>query len=189
MSVDSSRPRVAPGTRREIGTVNAGIAALLGLLAGTGSPRVFTTLARHRRLFRPWLWFASALMPRGALPRRDSELVILRVAHRCCCAYELDHHERLARRVGVSRAEVDRAGRLADRDWPPRQAALLAATDELHERCAVSDGTWESLTYWLSERELIELPMLVGHYEMLAMTLNMLRVQPDPRRAPVRSRR
>lgn len=31
----------------------------------------------------------------------------------------------------------------------------------------------------LSAAELIELCMLVGHYEMLAMTLNALRVQPD----------
>ncbi len=31
----------------------------------------------------------------------------------------------------------------------------------------------------LREVELIELPMLVGHYEMLAMTLNALKVEPD----------
>ena len=39
------------------------------------------TIARHRRLFRPWLRFAATLMPGGVLPRADSELVILRVAH------------------------------------------------------------------------------------------------------------
>jgi hypothetical protein len=32
----------------------------------------------------------------------------------------------------------------------------------------------------MSETELIELCMLAGHYEMLAMTLNSLGVQPDP---------
>ena len=31
----------------------------------------------------------------------------------------------------------------------------------------------------LTDAELIELCMLIGHYEMLAMTLNALRVQPD----------
>ncbi len=31
----------------------------------------------------------------------------------------------------------------------------------------------------LSDVELIELCMLAGHYEMLAMTLNALRVQPE----------
>ncbi len=31
----------------------------------------------------------------------------------------------------------------------------------------------------LSDVQLIELPLLAGHYEMLAMTLNALRVPPD----------
>ena len=31
----------------------------------------------------------------------------------------------------------------------------------------------------LSDEELIELCLLVGHYEMLAMTLNSLQVEPD----------
>ena len=59
-------PRIAPGTRRETGLVNAGILALLGLATGGRAPNVFTTLARHRGLFRRWLWFAAALMPGGS---------------------------------------------------------------------------------------------------------------------------
>ena len=43
----------------------------------------------------------------------------------------------------------------------------------------LSDATWDELRPLYSDRELIELCMLVGHYEMLAMTLNTLRVQPD----------
>jgi len=51
--------------------------------------------------------------------------------------------------------------------------------DELHRRRDITNRTWEGLQRHLSEVELIELCMLVGHYEMLAMTLNALRVQPD----------
>jgi hypothetical protein len=43
----------------------------------------------------------------------------------------------------------------------------------------IGDRLWADLTDHLDERDLIELCMLVGHYEMLAMTLNTLRVQPD----------
>ena len=39
---------------------------------------------------------------------------------------------------------------------------------------------WTDLRPLLSDAELIELCLLVGHYEMLAMTLNALCVQPDP---------
>ncbi|MDI3405229.1 carboxymuconolactone decarboxylase family protein [Streptomyces cavernicola] len=37
--------------------------------------------------------FAARLMPRGTLPRRDTELIILRVSRLCDCAYEFTHHE------------------------------------------------------------------------------------------------
>ena len=39
-------------------------------------------------------------------------------------------------------------------------------------------GLWGALRPLLSDAELIELCMLVGHYEMLAMTLNSLGVEP-----------
>ena len=74
-------PRIAPGTLREIGPLNALIARAIGVATRSGPPNIFTTLARHRRLFRRWLRFAGALMPGGRLPRVDTELLILRVAH------------------------------------------------------------------------------------------------------------
>ena len=64
--------------------------------------------------------------------------------------------------------------------WTPRQQALLRAWDEMHNGGRVGDETWTRLTAELDDRLLIELCMLIGHYEMLAMTLNTLRVQPDP---------
>jgi len=173
--------RIPPGGRREIGLVNAGIARVLGLATGGPPPAIFTTLARHRRLFRPWLRFASRLMPLGVLPRRDSELVILRVAHLCNSEYERTQHVRLARAAGLSRAEIERVASDGGGavGWSPRQAALLRATDELHADRDLSDACWDELCSHLSETERIELCMLVGHYEMLAMTLNALRVVPD----------
>ena len=143
---------------------------------------MFTTLARHRGLFRRWLLFAGGLMPGGLLPRRDTELVILRVAHNCGSPYELAQHERLARLAGLSREEIDRVADGPDADgWSTREAMLLRAADELHggER-TISDELWTALAAELDDRRLIELCLLVGHYEMLAMTLNALRVAPDP---------
>jgi len=95
-------PRIAPGGREEIGWVNAAIVRVIGLAAGGKPPHVFTTLARNRRLFRRWLWFAGGLMPGGKLPRKDTELVILGVAHLTDNAYEWGHHERLGARAGLS---------------------------------------------------------------------------------------
>jgi AhpD family alkylhydroperoxidase len=182
---ETGAARIAPGDRRAIGPVNALLVRAIGRAAGTGPPNVFTTLARHRRLFRRWLWFAGGLMPGGRLPRADTELVILRVAHRCDCRYEWEHHERLAARVGLDRTAVDRVRSGPDADgWTARQRLLLRAVDELHDERRLTDDTWSGLAALLAEHEMIELCMLAGHYEMLAMTINSLRVQPDvPRRA------
>jgi AhpD family alkylhydroperoxidase len=161
--------------------VNGGIVKLAGIAVGGDPPHIFSTLARHRRLFRRWLRFAGALMPGGELPREDTELLILRVAHNTGCDYEWSHHARLARDAGLTEQEIVRVrdGVLAH-GWSDRRAALLRAADELHEDRRIGDELWERLRGMLNDQELIELCMLVGHYEMLAMTLNSLAVDPDP---------
>ena len=174
------RPRVAPGTRRQLGSVNYTIAWLAGRATGGAPPNVFTTLGRHRRLFRRWLWFAGALMPGGRLPRAETELVILRVAHNTGCDYEWGHHERMGRRAGLSDEEIARVREGPDAaGWSERRALLLGAADELHGEGRIGDELWGRLSGMLDEVRLIELCMLVGHYEMLAMTLNSLEVEPD----------
>jgi len=175
-------PRIAPGSRREIGWLNAAIVRVLGAAIGGGEPpRVFTTLARHRGLFRRWLWFAGGLMPGGTLPRDEAELVILRVAHNAGSDYEWVQHERLAQRAGLSAEEVVRVRDGAETvGWSARQALLLRAADELHADRRIGDELWAALAREYDECGLIELCLLVGHYEMLAMTLRSLEVQPDP---------
>jgi AhpD family alkylhydroperoxidase len=173
-------PRIAPGTTADIGRVNGLITRAIGLATGGRPPNVFTTLARHRGLFRRWLLFAGKLMPGGTLPRADTELVILRVAHNCDCAYEWGHHERLGRRAGLTGQEIERvADGPGAAGWTARQALLLRAADQLHATRTLSDDLWGALRPLLNDQELIELCMLIGHYEMLAMTLNALCVEPE----------
>jgi alkylhydroperoxidase family enzyme len=175
--------RIEPGTRAEIGRKNALIATVIGRTMGTTAPpRVFTTLSRHRRLYGRWLRFAGALMPGGKLPRVDSELVIVRVSNNCGSEYEWRHHSRMGETAGLSAAQVQAAAApdaASEEVFSERQRLLLRAADELHESRDISDELWTDLSATFSDVELIELCMLVGHYEMLAMTLNALRVQPD----------
>jgi alkylhydroperoxidase family enzyme len=60
---------------------------------------------------------------------------------------------------------------------------LLGAVDELDDRSNLTDTTWSQLRAHLDEKQAIEFLMLVGHYQMLAIVLNTLRVQPDARRS------
>jgi AhpD family alkylhydroperoxidase len=177
-----SDQRVAPGGRREVGTFTWALSKVAGRVAGTAPLNLFLTLGRHRRLFRRWLWFAGGLMPGGIMPRRESELVILRVANMRSCQYELDHHVRLGRRAGLDNDAIERVavGSRAD-GWRPRERALLAAVEMLHERGDLDEETWTELRRHLDEREAIELCMLAGHYEMLATTIAALRIESDVR--------
>jgi alkylhydroperoxidase family enzyme len=174
--------RIAPGSPRDIGRLNALIVRVLGLGTGGRPANVFTTLARHRGLFRRWLIFAGGLMPGGRLPRTDGELLILRTARNCDCEYEWLHHERIGRVAGLRPEQIDslRLDAPPDGIWTERQRLLVRAADELHAERTLSEELWTALRTELSETEMIELCLLVGHYEMLAMTLRALHVQPDP---------
>jgi AhpD family alkylhydroperoxidase len=175
------RPRITPGDRHQIGLVNYGLAKLIGLGTGTPPPNVFTTLARNRGLFRRWLFFAGGLMPGGKLDRRDSELIILRVAHKRDCAYEWSHHQHLGARAGLNAAEIDAARDVAGPEvLSDHQAMLLRAVDEMLDEGAIGEALWSDLARVFDESELIELCLLIGHYEMLAKTLNTIGVQTDP---------
>jgi AhpD family alkylhydroperoxidase len=178
-----SSPRIAPGSLREAGPFAGGLAQLAGLVTRTNAPRLFLTMGRQHKLFRGWLRFAGRLMPGGTLPRRDTELIILRVAHLRRCAYEFEHHVRLGRRAGVTAADVERVTAGPDADgWSARERALLRAVDALHANGDLDDDTWTQLRAHLDEPAAVEFVLLVGHYEMLATFLQTLRVQPDAHR-------
>ncbi|NHC21576.1 carboxymuconolactone decarboxylase family protein [Nocardioides sp. IC4_145] len=176
--------RITPGSRRDVGLATWAFAHLAGRVSGTEPPAVFLTLGRNRRLFRGWLHFAGRMMPGGRLPRRQTELVILRVAHLTGSEYEATQHRGLGRRAGLSDAEIDRVAEGPDADgWSGRERLLLRVADELHATHDLSDATWAELSAELDEPTCIEVLMLVGHYQMLAQTLGALRVRPDrPRR-------
>lgn len=175
-----SAPRIAPGGWREVGPVVAGFSRIAGRVTGTEPPAIFLTLGRHRGLFWGWLHFAGRLMPGGRLPRRETELVILRVATLAGSDYEFSHHARLGARAGIGPTELERvvAGPEAE-GWSARERLLLEVTDELHHHRDLSDATWARLRAEFDERTCIEVLLLVGHYQMLAQTLGTLRVQPD----------
>jgi 4-carboxymuconolactone decarboxylase len=141
---------------------------------------VFTTLVRHEGLFKVWLRFGGFLLSRGELPARERELLILRAGFNCGSDYEWGQHARLAEKLGLPREEIDRVAAGPDAEgWSEADSTLLRAADELHEAAKISDETWALLAETYGERALIEIPMVVGHYTMLAFALNSLGVAPD----------
>jgi 4-carboxymuconolactone decarboxylase len=147
---------------------------------GAPASNIFATLVRHPRLFRRWLPFGGVLLS-GALPPRDRELLILRTGWLCGSGYEWGQHVLVARGVGVTDDDIFRVPHgPSAQGWSPFEATLLRAADELHERSTIEDGTWQELAQQYDERQLIEVPMVVGHYHLVAFTLNTLGVEREP---------
>lgn len=180
---ESSRPRIRPGRFPEIGVLAWLLAQGGGRIAGTAPMNLFLILGRHRRLFRGWLAFAGLLMPGGVLKRSESELVILRVAHRRGSAYEYRQHIRIGKRAGLTDADIARVTEgPAAPGWSPRVRAILAVVDELLDTRDVGDAAWADLRRHVDEREAIEVVLLAGHYDMLAAAIAALRVPLEAQR-------
>lgn len=172
----------SPGPR-DLGIANWAFCKLAARRQRVPQAHLFTTLGQHKRLMWSWLPFGGVLLGGGKLPKRDTELVILRVGHLRDSQYELQHHRRMARKAGLDDATQalifagpsgPRAEELTD-----RQRALLSATDELLDTRTLSDATWLELTRHLDRPRLIEFVMLAAQYDALAAALSALRVPLD----------
>ncbi len=156
--IELDRPRVPPGKGRQLGLFARVMAPVVRRQSKGRTVNIFSTLGRNKRFFRPWLMFAARLMPRGTLPRDETELVILRTSINCRARYEWEQHQSIARRAGLTDADVERVkeGHVAE-GWSDRRAAILAAVDDLHGERFLSDATWERAAAHLSPEQMLEL--------------------------------
>jgi AhpD family alkylhydroperoxidase len=175
------------GRIRELGVINWVAAKVMARAVRAPEMHLFTTLGQHRRLHWFWMPYSASLL-RGRLPRADTELVVLRVAHLRGSEYELQHHRRMGRRRGL-----DEQTQNAIFAWPvvsdkltARQQTLLTATDEFVNNRSISPETWRRLSAHLDRRQLIEFCVLAGQYDGLAATLSALAIPLDhpPEREP-----
>jgi 4-carboxymuconolactone decarboxylase len=168
-------PRIAPLSPAEQDEQSRELLAGVNV-SGAPASNIFLTLVRHPGLFRRWLPFGGKLLA-GKLPPRERELLILRTGWLCQAEYEWAQHRLIALSVGLSEEEIDWVREGPDAaGWDAFDATLLRAADELHAKARISDDTWQALADRYDERQLIEVPMLVGHYHMVAFTLNSLGV-------------
>ena len=153
--------------------------ALLDTVRVAGAEaNIFTTLIRAEGLTRRWLPFGGKLLS-GRIPARDRDILILRTGWNCRAEYEWAQHVVIGRATGLTDDEIERIKGGPGAGWQGLDAALLRAADELHTDWCISDATWAELQGHYDTQQLIELPMLVGHYHMVAMTLNSLGVALD----------
>jgi len=179
--------RIPSSTKlRRLGPINWLLARLAARKTRAPEMHLFTTLGHRQGLFWAWSLYGGRLL-RGRLPRVDTELVILRVAHLRSCEYELQHHRLMARQQGLDasmQVTIFAWPNVPDGDGPrkilsARQQALLKATDELIKDRSISEGTWQQLATHLDRRRLIEFCLLATQYDGLAATITALDIPLD----------
>jgi hypothetical protein len=149
--------------------------ALAGLL-----PNSVTTPLRHPRLAGLFLAYNAMLLRSGALRPRWRELLILRTTWRTGFQYEWLWHVQLGPRSDITPADVKAIPEGSGAGvWSAIESDLLNAADELIDHYRIEDATWERLADELDERQLIEVPYVVGTYTCLAMAYNSFELQPD----------
>lgn len=144
----------------------------------TEVPEIVATMLRHPELYERYIEFGIQIGPRGALPFRDRELVILRIGWLCRAPYEWGEHVKKGKEAGLSAVEIERVtlGATAP-GWSRHDEALMRAVDELYTDAMISDETWAILAETYGDKQLIELPMLIGHYQGIAFSQNSLRLR------------
>jgi len=177
MATHPTSPRIPPLPAAD--RTPSAQALLDGVKVAGSEANIFATLVRAEGLTRRWLPFGGKLL-NGKIPPRDRELLILRTGWNCGSEYEWAQHVVLGRSAGLTENEILRIPNGPGGAWSPGDSTLLQAADEIHSDYCISDTTWASLREVYDTAQLIELPMLVGHYHMVAMTLNSLGVQLDP---------
>jgi len=133
---------------------------------------VRATLARHETLFEAWDRFGAAIF-NGTLPARDREVLILRTAWLTHCRVQWAYHEAPAARAGLTDADI---GAIVEGPesaaLEPWDRVLVKVIDQLHAHGTIDDATWDHLAAHYTDEQLIEVPLVAGHYLMIAYAVN-----------------
>lgn len=174
------RVRLGPLTRAESSLGQRVLSSVTVRVGKVNAANLFLMLLRNVRLFWGWLNFAKKLMPYGQLDRRDTELAILRVGWNCRSRYEWGQHVDIGLRAGVSAEDIARAAEGPQAfGTDPKISAVLSACDEIHRDKMIAEDTWLALQTHYDEKRLLELVLLINHYEMLAGVLNSTGLELD----------
>ena len=133
-------------------------------------------------LANAWFEFNQAVRYGTEIDGQCREIAVIRVALLNNVEYvQRAHGPAYALKEGLTPEQVT-----AIADWQPsklfnhKQRALLAYTDAMTREVDVPDSVFAELRQHFSERQEVELTMLIGAYNMLTRFLQALKVDPEP---------
>jgi AhpD family alkylhydroperoxidase len=142
---------------------------------------LFRVLAHTPRFLRRFCAMGNDLRNKTALDPKLRELAILTVGRLTDAQYEFVHHWNLARRVGVSREQLEA---LADWEKSPKfsdhERAVIRYATEATDKVRVSDAAWNAVKASLDTPRLMELVQNVAYYNMVVRILVPAGVELEP---------
>lgn len=124
-----------------------------------------------------WHRLGNALLQKTQLDAVLREMAILRVGHLCGATYEVFQHERIAARVGMPAEKIAAIKDGADAPaFSDLDALVIRFTDEVVKNVKASDASFQALAARLSNRELCELILTIGYYQMVCAFLENLEI-------------
>jgi 4-carboxymuconolactone decarboxylase len=143
---------------------------------------VYKLLLHAPELAATWLELIGKARFATALDGRLREIAIIRVGYLNRTDYVVKQHvPELAAPEGLSQAECD-----ALADWQKssffsaRERAALAYADAMTREVTVPDAVFDGLRPHFSERQIVELTVLIGIYNMHTRVFTALAIDPEP---------
>jgi len=146
-------------------------------IADENIPDMILVAMGHAELFEPLVNVSLQLLKNPSLPLRDRQLVILRVAWIRQIPYVWGEHVVVSKKLGLSSEDIEQVTVGSDSDhWTGHERALLQAVEELLDTAMITDQPWEILAQQYNEKQLFELPVLVGQFSTVGYFQNALRI-------------
>ena len=143
--------------------------------------KLYKALLHSPPLAESWFGHMNAVRWGSTLAGRLRELIIIRIATIHAVAYIIRQHvPALAEADGVSVAECEalRDWRYSDR-FNEAERAALAYCDSVTTEVHVADGVFEALRPHYSERQIVELTVLIATYNMHVRVIQALEIEPE----------
>ncbi len=143
---------------------------------------IYRLMLHSPALANAWFELNQAVRYGTEIDGQSRELAVIRVAILNDVEYvQRAHGPAYALKEGLTSEQV-----AALSDWEssvlfnPQQRALLAYTDAMTRQIEVPDGVFDNARSHFSDRQVVELTMLIGAYNMLTRFLKALKVDPEP---------
>jgi 4-carboxymuconolactone decarboxylase len=159
-------------------------ASLQNAVTQRGSLNIFRMLMHTPGLAPGFLELAGAVLQANSLPAHLRELAILRVGHVYAAAYEVHHHENLARWAGLPHAAAIAAATGVTDGLPAAEAAVLTWTDQLLANHTLTEEQRQAALQSLTINQLADLVITVGFYQLVCNFLNTFQVSTDGEGSP-----